>query len=63
MNFLTVVILAAVIATVVALTSGISSMATDHEIGHRDSAHWMEWRVALQAVAFLLVLFAIYVRT
>ena len=63
MSFLTVVVLAAILATVVALASGISSMATDHEIGHLDSAHWMEWRVAFQAIAFLLVLFAIYVET
>lgn len=63
MNFFTVVILAAVLATVVALASGISSMATNHEIGHMDSAHWMTWRVVFQAVAFLLVLLAIYVET
>ena len=61
MSFFTVVVLAAVLGTVVALVSGISSMATDHQINHIDSAHWMEWRVAFQAVAFLLVLFAIYV--
>ncbi|MGP1679163.1 MAG: twin transmembrane helix small protein [Burkholderiales bacterium] len=63
MSFFTVVVLAAVLATVVALASGISSMATDHEVGHLDSAHWMEWRVAFQAIAILLVLFAIYVET
>ena len=60
MSFFTVVVLAAVLATVVALVSGISSMATDHEIGHRDSAHWMLRRVEFQALAFLLVLLAIY---
>lgn len=63
MSFFTVVVLAAMLATVVALVSGISSMATGHEVGHLDSAHWMEWRVVFQAVAFLLVLFAIYVET
>ena len=61
MNFLTMVVLAAVLATVVALISGISSMATDHRVGNVDSAHWMLRRVEFQAVAFLLVLFAIYV--
>ena len=61
MSFFTVVVLAAVLATVVALVSGISSMATNHEVGHLDSAHWMVSRVAFQAVAFLLVLLAIYV--
>jgi hypothetical protein len=60
MSFFTVVVLAAVLATVVALISGISSMATDHEVGHLDSAHWMVRRVEFQAVAFLLVLLAIY---
>ena len=61
MSFLTVVVLAAILATLVALASGISTMATDHEIGHIDSAHWMGWRVTFQAIAFVLVLFAIYV--
>lgn len=61
MSFFTMVVLAAVLATVVALVSGISSMATDHQAGHLDSAHWMVRRVAFQAVAFLLVLLAIYV--
>ena len=61
MSVFTVVVLAAALATVVALVSGISSMATDHQVGHLDSAHWMVRRVAFQAVAFLLVLLAIYV--
>jgi len=61
MNFLTFMVFAAILATVVALISGISSMATGHDIGHRDGAHWMVNRVAFQAVAFLLALFAIYV--
>ncbi len=61
MNFFTLVVLAAVLATVVALVSGISSMATDHQVGHLDSSHWMVRRVTFQAVAFLLALFAIYV--
>ena len=61
MSFFTVVVLAAVLATVVALVSGISSMATDHQVGHLDSAHWMVRRVAFQSVAFLLVLLATYV--
>jgi hypothetical protein len=61
MSFFTVVVLAAALATVVALVSGISSMVTDGEVGHLDSNHWMVRRVAFQAVAFLLVLLAIYV--
>ena len=61
MNFLTVVVLAAVLATLVALVSGISSMVADGEVGHLDSNQWMVRRVSLQAVAFLLALFATYV--
>jgi uncharacterized membrane protein SirB2 len=61
MSFFTVMVSAAVLATVVALVSGISSMAIDHQIGHFDSAHWMVGRVTFQAAAFLLVLIAIYV--
>jgi hypothetical protein len=60
MNFFTVVVLVAVLATIIALVSGISSMATDRQVGHVDSAHWMVRRVEFQAVAFLLVLLAIY---
>jgi hypothetical protein len=61
MSFITVVVLAAVLATVFALISGISSMVSGGEVGHLDSGHWMARRVAFQAVAFLLVLLAIYV--
>lgn len=60
MSFFPMMVLAAVIATVIALVSGIYSMATDHEVGHLDSAHWMMSRVAFQTVTFLLVLLAIY---
>lgn len=60
MSFFTVVVLAAVLATVVALASGISSMVADHQVGHLDSAHWMVRRVEFQAVAILLVLLAVY---
>ena len=42
MSFLALVVVAAAFATVVALVSGISSPATDREVGHFDSAHWME---------------------
>jgi Hypoxia induced protein conserved region len=60
MSFFTVVVLAAALATVVALISGISTMASDGEVGHTDSGHWMQRRVAFQAIAFLLILLAIY---
>ncbi len=42
MSFFTLAVVAAAFATVVALVSGIASMATDSEVGHLDSAHWME---------------------
>ena len=60
MSFFVTVVLAAVLATLVSLASGLASMATGHEVGHLDSAHWMVSRVAFQAAAFLLVLLAIY---
>jgi len=55
------VVLAAALATIVALVSGLPSMATDHGVGHLHRTHWMVGRAAFQAAAFLLVLFAIYV--
>lgn len=60
MSFFTVVVLAAVLATVVAFASGISSMVADHPVGRLDSVHWMIRRVEFQAVAILLVLLAVY---
>ena len=60
MSFFTLAVLAAVLATVAALVAGIFTMATNHEVGHVDGKHWMVGRVAFQAVAFLLVVLAIY---
>lgn len=60
MSFFTVVVLATMLATVVALVSGISSMVSDQQVGHVDSLHWMVRRVEFQAAAILLVLIAIY---
>ncbi len=59
MDILTLFVMLAVAATVIALTSGIISMVVDHEIGHNDSLAWMKWRVGAQAVAFVLVLLAL----
>ncbi len=42
MSFFTAVVLAAMLATVVALISGLSSMASDGEVGHADSGHWCQ---------------------
>lgn len=60
MSFFTVVVLAAMLATVVALATGLSSMVANHQVGHADSVHWMIRRVEFQAVAILLVLVAVY---
>lgn len=61
MSIFTVVVLAAVLATIFALLSGISSMIAGHRVGHLDSAHWMVRRVEFQAVAILVVLLSVYV--
>ncbi|HET9578849.1 MAG TPA: twin transmembrane helix small protein [Usitatibacter sp.] len=54
------IVLAAIGATVFALGSGVFAMVKDGEIRHQDSATWMNWRVAFQGVAVLLVLAAAY---
>lgn len=60
MSFVTALVLAAVLATVVSLASGISSMVTGRQVGHLDSVHWMIRRVEFQALAILLVLLSAY---
>lgn len=60
MSFIAFVVLAVMLATVVALGSGLSSMVTNHEVGHADSVHWMIRRVEFQAAAIVLVLIAVY---
>ena len=59
MNMFTLFVLVAVAATLVALASGISSMAFGGQVGHRTSAQWMIWRVVFQAAAFVLILLAL----
>ena len=59
MNMPTLLVVVAVVATIVSLASGISSMAFDDEVGHRTSAEWMTWRVVFQAAAFVLILLAL----
>jgi len=44
---------------IVSLVMGVSSMATDGEIGHQTSAKWMTWRVVFQAAALALIMLAI----
>jgi purine-cytosine permease-like protein len=55
------VVLAAGLAVLASLVSGVVSMAHDGEVAHQSSAQWMAWRVAFQAAAFLLILFALLV--
>ena len=59
MNILTLPILGAAVATIVSLVAGITSMARGGEVGHRTSAQWMNWRVAFQAVALVLIVLAL----
>lgn len=61
MSFFTVVVLAALLATIAPLISDVYSKATGQKIGHFDSVHLMEWQIGgLSAAALLLVLLAIY---
>ena len=61
MSFVTVVVLAAVLAAIAPLVSDIYSKASGHEVKHFDIVHRMEWQItAFSAVALLLVLLAIY---
>lgn len=59
MSILTLLVLLAAAATVVSLVSGISSMVYGGEIGQRNSAEWMVWRVVFQAAALLLIVMAL----
>lgn len=59
MNMMTALVLAATLATVVSLVAGISSMATNAEVGHLNSAQWMVKRVEFQALALVLIVLAL----
>lgn len=61
MSFFALTVVVAMLATVVALATGLSSMVTNGDVGHADSVHWMIRRVEFQAVAILLVLVAVYI--
>lgn len=56
---MTLFIMLALAATIVAFGSGITSMVSNGEVGHYGSAAWMGWRVVFQAVAFVMVLIAL----
>jgi hypothetical protein len=59
MNLSTMLVLAALAATVWSLASGIGSMAVKGEVLHLSSMQWMFVRVALQAVALLMIVGAL----
>lgn len=52
-------IFVAVALTVISLVAGIVAMVSHGEVGHYESAHWMNWRVGFQALAVALVLMAL----
>lgn len=59
MNMMTVLVIAAMLATIASLVAGVSAMATDDEVGHLRSEHWMNARVGFQALALLLIVLAL----
>ena len=59
MNLSTMLVIAALAATVGALASGVGSMAVDGEVLHLSSVQWMFVRVALQAAALLMIVGAL----
>ena len=61
MSMMTALVLAALLATVGSLAAGITSMATDRKVGHLSSVQWMVRRVGFQALALLLIVFALLV--
>lgn len=63
MSPIAVLVFVAALAVMAALASGLYSMAHDGEVAHQTSAQWMMWRVVLQAVAVLLIFFAVYLAT
>jgi hypothetical protein len=60
MNFLTLVVVVAMFATIMALVFGVTSMVRDGEVGHLDGEHWMAMRVFLQLTAVLALVGAVY---
>lgn len=63
MNMLTVIILLALLATIVSLVVGLGSMARGGEFDFKHSHQFMFARVGSQAVAFVLLLIALYLAT
>ncbi len=59
MNLLTMLVLLATVATIASLVTGVTAMAHDGEVAHRNSAQWMIWRVVFQTAAIMMVLLAL----
>ena len=59
MTILTVLVIAGLFATAVALLSGIVSMARGGDFDQRHSHHFMYARVGLQGITLVLVLIAL----
>ncbi len=60
MDAMKILVVLAVLAVIVSLAAGISSMVSDGEVAHRRSEQWMTWRVGLQAAAVVLLLIALF---
>lgn len=60
MNFLTLVIIAALLATIVSLVLGLGYMGKGGKADEEHSVQLMSARVGFQALTFVLLLLAIY---
>jgi hypothetical protein len=59
MDLLTIAIVLALAVPAYSLLCGITTMATHHDVAHRSAEQWMIRRVAFQALAVALLLFAL----
>ena len=60
MSILTVVIIAALVATIVSLVTGLGAMGKGGKFDEEHSTQLMFTRVVLQGVTFVLLLLALY---
>ena len=61
MNLLTMLIMAAAVATVFSLVSGLSAMTHAGAVADDKSDRWMVWRVVFQGITLLLLALALFV--
>lgn len=61
MSFITLILVVALIATVVSLVGGMSSMVAHGPSGRHTSEQWMILRVAFQALAVAMILLLMFV--